>query len=866
MVALDNLAEPLRSALTTILTAYLGFDEATTSAYANTDQSKIAALANALQTGAPPADATSADIKRRSSDGRIGPVAGANQSAALPLQSLGIDLGPVIGARNALLDAVVGLRDAMSMSSQSNSGVGPLDLCPVVAIHLDVTDDYYYQDCFLTIDAGGNDYYSNNAGGNGIGIPWYYTCPVLANLFAAAALVDLGGNDNYNGYWRNCGQGGGGYLGSGFLVDAGSGDSDVYSYGSYGTTGGGYLGTGFLLDAGGYSNQVTGHDWGTNGGGAEGDGFLLDGAAATNHYGGNYGTNGGGYLGAGTDISTGTLYSGFWAGYWATNGGGCEGSGFLVNLGDDYGGGFSAPGGGTNGGAWGGYCNYNYGALTTGGSGLLVAGDHGNQGVSGDNGSGWDIGVGMLIGGAGVQNYSGGNGSGGDLGSGFLLDPGGDDYYYGWGNGGGWYEGTGFLLDLAGNDSYGASYYGFNGGGWEAGVGFLLDAAGNDVYNGDGYGTNGGGAYEGVGFLHDIAGDDTYTATTCGVNGGACNTASGSLLDDAGNDSYSDSDGGTGQNKTVVPKGTAGSQIDATSNRPPGVPILLVPSAGGTVRAAAAQLFTVRAVDPDADAYAAVVTVTQGSSPVATFATAPSASGAESTGTPGLPLAPGNYSWSAHAVDAKGTSGPESAGQAFTVAPPGTGVGEIAFTGSAVLPVFPCSPPAPFGTGPCSGSFSGDWSAHLAGTSGTSSFDTTWATTTGAAVSATFQYAEWQCLQGAETLAGFAIGSGSATAAPGTVQGKWQVPGETFPRDITGATFTFQFSWTRALSGAVLTLNPVSLTLDVAGLGTQVVVTGTQTGTATLVVRSTDNTSAPTCSTPLTNVRGEIAGTVQLIS
>lgn len=770
ILALDQLPDPLRSALGSVLWAYGEFDRFTTEAYADVDPVRLDRAIRALEAGAPSTDTTIQGPRQR--DGSPPQDSSRYDSPPVPIESLGdlgVDLGPVMAARALLLDAVVGLRDAMSASSQAAAGtVPPVDLCPVLAVHLDpLTNDYYGQDCFLVVDAGGNDSYYNNAGGNGINV-WGYPCPILASPFNAAALVDLGGHDRYESY-RSCGQGGGAYLGSGFLLDVGTGDYDVYSHGDYGTNGGGYLGAGFLLDAGGYSNQVNGGSWATNGGGVNGgSGLLYDGASVNYHNAWGLGSNGGGYLsGVGTDIGTGTVYSAYNATGLGTNGGGCQGSGLLINLGDDNGGGLGAGWGGTNGGGRGSYCNYNTG--TTAGSGLLVAGEYGQQGLYGDNGAGIEEGVGMLIGGTGNAGYSGGNGTGGWGGIGFLVEPAGNDGYGGWGNGGGWSIGEGLLLDMAGNDYYSASWGGTNGGGLDLGSGFLLDAVGNDVYSGADYGSNGGGAVEGSGFLHDLAGNDGYGAGTCGVNGGGptggCGgVGSGTLLDGAGDDGYYDGDGGTGQNKTVALKGTVGRQIDVTSMSVPGT------------------------------------------------------------------------------------------------------VGEVAFRGTAFLPTFPCPPPPPFGTGPCAGNFTGDWSADVSGVSGTSAFHAVWNTTSGTAVNASFQYSEWQCLTATESILGLAVGSGTATVAPGGIQGKWQQPNTAFPLDIVGATMTFDFEWTRVLGTAVLTLKPLSLVLDVAGLPPQTVVTGEQNGIATFVVTSTDNTAVPSCDTPLTDVEGVIAGTVSLAS
>lgn len=192
--------------------------------------------------------------------------------------------------------------------------------------------------------------------------------------------------------------------------------------------------------------------------------------------------------------------------------------------------------------------------------------------------------------------------------------------------------------------------------------------------------------------------------------------------------------------------------------------------------------------------------------------------------------------------------------------------GDIGFTGTAHLPVFPCNRD-PLEGNPCTGgSFTGDWTADLAGTAATAAFDAVWSTASGAAIRADYSYVEWECLHGVETVLGFAMGSGSAIAAPGEIQGKWHVVGETVGRDITGASMSFDFRWTRTLNSAVLVLERTTLTLDVAGVGPRVVVVGQQEGEAAFVVSPPDNGHLPTCDAPLTDVTGRIAGSVQLAS
>lgn len=197
---------------------------------------------------------------------------------------------------------------------------------------------------------------------------------------------------------------------------------------------------------------------------------------------------------------------------------------------------------------------------------------------------------------------------------------------------------------------------------------------------------------------------------------------------------------------------------------------------------------------------------------------------------------------------------------------PVVATGSAAFHGTAELSRFPCQPPPPFGDGPCTGSFGGDWAGNLSGAQGTNPYSVSWTTASGSAVHASFQYAEWQCLDGVESALGFAVGSGTASAGPGAVQGKWQVPGEAFPRDVVGVDATFQFTWTRVGNAAVIMLSPMALTVTVSGLGAQTVITSGQNGAASFAVTSSANTTAPTCATPLDDVQGAIAGTIALVA
>lgn len=227
-------------------------------------------------------------------------------------------------------------------------------------------------------------------------------------------------------------------------------------------------------------------------------------------------------------------------------------------------------------------------ALVDFGTGADAYGNPAAPRACGVNG-GARFGAGFLMDSGGNDMYvatdSGTNGAG-DLGAGFLLDIAGNDAYTGTSGGtnGGGNVGVGLLLDITGDDAYTGTYGGVNGGGSRSAGGFLFDASGNDVYIAAGQGANGGGYVLGAGFLLDSSGNDAYTATNggAGANGGAAGGtycfivvlgcvpvpgAVGLLLDGGGTDNYADSSGGTGMDKTVVPKGILGAQLD--SDDPP---------------------------------------------------------------------------------------------------------------------------------------------------------------------------------------------------------------------------------------------------------------------------------------------------------
>ena len=108
--------------------------------------------------------------------------------------------------------------------------------------------------------------------------------------------------------------------------------------------------------------------------------------------------------------------------------------------------------------------------------------------------------------------------------------------------------------------------------------------------------------------------------------------------------------------------------VGELANEPPSVPSLLSPVEGSSFVDSAPQSFRLSAVDADDGAYRGVVTVTNTATNTSTqFNTSPAASGGESIGVPPAQLPPGNYTWTAHAVDARGLAGAESPAKSFSV-------------------------------------------------------------------------------------------------------------------------------------------------------------------------------------------------------
>jgi hypothetical protein len=201
--------------------------------------------------------------------------------------------------------------------------------------------------------------------------------------------------------------------------------------------------------------------------------------------------------------------------------------------------------------------------------------------------------------------------------------------------------------------------------------------------------------------------------------------------------------------------------------------------------------------------------------------------------------------------------GAEPAAASSTVA----GVGDIAFEGTASLPLFPC-------TGTCGGWFDGTWSGHLTGVHNDAAYSVTWKTVVDK-VHASFSYTELLCAApGSGAVAGTATGSVNANASfdNAEVVGAWYSanPNE-LPRLITHVSLGAAFEWVRVGNTAVIVLRPAWVSIHVAGLGWKQVVVGTQRGVATFVPTHSDQPAGiVSCDVPLTGVEGEIAGNVPI--
>lgn len=546
--ALDALDGPVGDALADLFTSFQRFDQATEGALAHLDPATVPTLDE------PPAKPGPVPAWDGQQAG--GPPAAQAHVASPPT----VDWTTTVAARAALIDAIVELEHALSLEPDAPTrGVPSVTVPGVVALDLDGVDNHYTANYALVVDVGGDDRHENNAGGSAVAQD---PCdlglaPGFPGAPGAATLVDLAGEDTYGDASAACpwAQTGGGYLGSGLLVDAGG--SDTYQA-QVASTGSGLAGTGLLIDAAGDDTYDGARGAYTVHGSAyiAGQGALVDGGGNDTYVARSVVVNGGAYqqaAGALVDLGGHDAYTAW--GAWANGGAGLQASGALVDAtGNDR---YTAYGGVSNG-----------AGFDSGAAGLLVDGD------------GDDVYDGL---------WTNSNGGGFVGGAGALVDVAGQDEYFaylGASNGGAAFAAAGFLVDGAGADLYHAPRSAVNGGGVELAAGHLVDQGGDDAYTAASSsagglswsGANGGAVNGAQGLLLDTEGDDAYRAPRAvGGNGGAGHVdqvfcqlttcpklpaAQGLLLDGGGADRYDDSEGGSGEDVTVVPKGTLGAQID----------------------------------------------------------------------------------------------------------------------------------------------------------------------------------------------------------------------------------------------------------------------------------------------------------------
>lgn len=265
--------------------------------------------------------------------------------------STATDLAAVLAARNALLDAVLQLDVALAAPEAALVATSAsVALCPALALDLSGKNTTYSTDCALIVDVGGNDSYFNNAGGAlaplaaalidlGAGADRYGdparprshanggAAGGILLFWAAGFLFDGGGDDQYAGASQGVNGGAEGNA-LGHLVDAGG--NDTYTGGRSGVNGGGSLfGSGLLVDAAG-SDTYKATNSGVNGGGFAGAGTLVDGGGNDVYTGGGLGVNGGAYAGTGL-LLDGASNDAYTAGSPAVNGGATTGIGLLLD-------------------------------------------------------------------------------------------------------------------------------------------------------------------------------------------------------------------------------------------------------------------------------------------------------------------------------------------------------------------------------------------------------------------------------------------------------------------------------------------------------------------------------------------------------
>ena len=375
--------------------------------------------------------------------------------------------------RTALVHAALHMLDAIDIFLSEPVDLSPMQLeTPMGLVIIGTTgDDVYDTPAALIIDPGGNDRYESVAG---VALPDLpvsvcidlggddvYLGPQALGIGGIGIVVDVSGNDTYDGTGQ-----GAGIAGVGILDDR-AGD-DAYR-GSVGCQGFGLYGAGLLFDGAG-DDRYEASLLGQGAAGPGGLGLLAD-VSGNDRY-----TAGGEF----PDIrEDGQFYQSM-------------AQGFALGI---------RP-------------------ITSGGIGILLdmAGDDAYRAEYFAQGASFWGGTGLLIDRAGNDRYEArryAQGAGVHLAVGALIDLSGDDTYHLWGVGQGCGHdlSVGLLIDRAGNDRYEATFLA-QGAGHANGIGILDDGGGNYQYIATHPDAQGSGApargFGSIGLLIDRGGNDDY--------------------------------------------------------------------------------------------------------------------------------------------------------------------------------------------------------------------------------------------------------------------------------------------------------------------------------------------------------------------
>ena len=288
-----------------------------------------------------------------------------------------------------------------------------------------------------------------------------------------SVLIDLGGDDRYEGSPEGENQFGSGVFGYGIVVDLGGDDTSV---GGFLSQGSGLFGVGALLDYGGEdSYDMNAHGQGA---GSFGLGLLMDAGGSDFH-------------------SAFAMAQGF---------GFTKGCGYLLDRGegDDL------------------YELRNDKVLYPSAQAPATHNSSVGQGAGVgrradlSDGHSWAGGFGLLLDEGGNDTYEAGvlaQGAAYWYGMGFLLDLAGDDYYsaHHYCQGAGAHFGVSALIDRAGEDYYRCASAVGQGAAHDGSVAWLVDQAGDDVYEA-GVLSLGAANMNSIGLFLDVSGDDRYQA------------------------------------------------------------------------------------------------------------------------------------------------------------------------------------------------------------------------------------------------------------------------------------------------------------------------------------------------------------------